>query len=505
VNHWIIAPVVIPALAAPLILLAMRHHLTLARVFSLISAASVLAVAVALTWAAWRAPPEMYALGDWPAPFGIVLVLDRLSALMVLLTSLLGVVALLYAIGGWDAKGRFFHVFWQFQLMGVNGAFLTGDIFNLFVFFEVLLIASYGLVLHGGGRERLKAGLHYVMINLVGSTLFLIGVGLIYGVTGTLNMADLAVKAPLVAPADVALLQTGGLVLLVVFGIKAALAPLHLWLPAAYANAPAPVAALFAIMTKVGAYSIIRVYTLIFGADAGPSAWLAQDWLLPAALATLAVGALGVLAARSLGRLVAFSVIASMGTLLSAVALFTEAALAAALYYLVHSTLAAAALFLLADLIARRRGAHGDGITVAPRFAGAELLGALFFLAAIGMAGMPPLSGFVGKLLILDSARGTAAAAWIWSAVLVASLVIIVGYARAGSRLFWKSAAQEGTIEAPAAAALPAAAPALLLLGLAALTAGAGPVAAYLEGAAAQLLDPGPYIGAVLGAREAAP
>src|SRR5690554_2084274 len=174
--------------------------------------------------------------------------------------------------------------------MGLAGAFLTGDLFNLFVFFEVLLIASYGLMLHGAGAERLSAGFQYVVVNLAGSTLFLVAVGTLYAVTGTLNMADLAVKVPLVPEGDQALLRVGALLLLVVFAVKAALVPIHFWLPGTYANAPAPVAALFAIMTKVGAYSIIRVFTLAFGGDAGEDAWLAADWLLPAALVTLVIG-----------------------------------------------------------------------------------------------------------------------------------------------------------------------------------------------------------------------
>ena len=502
-SHWIIAPIVIPAMVAALIVLFLRNRQGLTRAVSLAGAVAVLAVSVALATAAAGGPPEMYALGNWPAPFGIVLVLDRLSALMVLLTSVLGVIGLLYALSGWDDRGPHFHALWQFQLMGVNGAFLTGDLFNLFVFFEILLIASYGLILHGAGRARLKAGLHYVMINLVGSALFLIGVGLIYGITGTLNMADLILKVPLATGSDAALLKTGAMILLVVFGLKAALVPIHLWLPAAYANAPAPVAALFAIMTKVGVYAIIRVYTMIFGGGAGESAWLAGAWLLPAALATLVIGAMGVLAARTLGRLAAFALLASTGTLMTAVSLFTPTALEAALYYMVHSTLAAAALFLVSDLIARNRGSHGDLVTVAPRFRQAEMLSALFLTAAIGLAGMPPLSGFIGKLLILDSARASGAAVWIWAAILITSLILIVGFARAGSRLFWKSAAQEGFINAPAIPrrAFAAAAAVLPLAGMAALAAAAGPVAGYMAAATDQVFDSSAYVAAVLGGR----
>jgi len=500
-NHWIIAPVILPALIAPLIVLAMRHDLGLQRIFSLAATLALAAVAVALMLSAASNPPQVYQLGNWPAPFGIVLVLDRLSALMVLMTALLALAALFYAVtSGWDARGRHFHALFQFQLMGVCGAFLTGDVFNLFVFFEVLLIASYGLMLHGGGAARLKAGMQYVVINLAGSTLFLFAVGAIYAVTGTLNMADLAVKAPLVAPADAALLRVGGLLLLLVFAVKAALVPLHFWLPGAYGQAPAPVAALFAIMTKVGAYSILRVYTLIFGAGAGDAAWLAQDWLLPAALVTLALGTAGILGARSLTPLVCFSVIASMGTVLIGVGLFTQTATVAALYYMIHSTFAAATLFLIAELVCARRGAMAGRLNAAPPLAQGDLMAGLFFLGAIAMAGMPPLSGFLGKLMVLAGAQGRPDTALVWAVILVTSLLTIIGFARAGSVLFWKTAKSEG--EAAAAQAWPAGpviAAGATLAALAALTVFAGPVETYLEATAAQLYAPSGYIEAVLG------
>ncbi|MBC7134089.1 MAG: monovalent cation/H+ antiporter subunit D, partial [Oceanibaculum nanhaiense] len=305
-NHWIVMPVVVPAIAACLLLLGLNREQALERTVALAATAAQFAIAIALVAAATQTPAEAYLLGNWPAPFGIVMVLDRLSAMMLLLTAVLALFVLLYAIGGWDKRGKHFHALFQFQLMGVNGAFLTGDLFNLFVFYEVLLIASYGLMVHGSGGERLKAGTHYVVTNLTASALFLIGATLIYGVTGTLNMADLALKVPQVGAADQGLLQAAALLLLLVFGIKAALVPLHFWLPGTYAASAAPVAALFAIMTKVGAYSILRVYTLAFGADAGEAAWIAGPWLLPAALVTMVLGMVGMLAARQLRWLVAF-------------------------------------------------------------------------------------------------------------------------------------------------------------------------------------------------------
>jgi multicomponent K+:H+ antiporter subunit D len=491
-SHLVIAPILIPAIIAPLIVLWMRHDMTLQRVFGFLGVGLQLAVAMLLVARAAGGETQVYALGDWPAPFGIVLVLDRLSALMALVTAGLSLGALFYAVaGGWDARGRHFHALFQFQLMGIMGAFLTGDLFNLFVFFEILLIASYGLMLHGGGPRAMRAGVQYVAVNLLGSTLFLFAVGAIYAATGTLNMADLGARAGAVSAEDAGLLRVGGLVLLAVFGVKAALVPLHFWLPITYGATPAPVAALFAVMTKVGAYSILRVYTLIFGEGAGEAAWLAADWLMPAALVTLVVGALGVLGARSLSAMVSFSVIASMGTLLTAVGAFTPASSAAALYYMIHSTFAGGALFLLLEQVAARRRA-GDALTAAPPFPRAELVGGLFMLGAIAMAGMPPLSGFLGKLMVLDGLRGGDWAWTAWTVVLTTSLMLVVGFARAGSALFWGGAPEPDAdrpspAPAPGDRATPLIAPAYLLAVLVGLTALANPVTAYLEATAAQL------------------
>ncbi|MGE0660516.1 MAG: monovalent cation/H+ antiporter subunit D [Reyranellaceae bacterium] len=499
-NHWIIVPIVLPALTAAFLVLALRHDLLRQRLVSIASTAALLAVAIALVVLADDGQTRPYAVGDWPAPFGIILVLDRLSAMMLALTAALGLAVAIYASGGWDTRGRHFHALFQFQLMGIGGAFLTGDVFNLFVFFEVMLIASYGLMLHGGGGRRLRAGFQYVAINLIGSTLFLFAVGLIYAVTGTLNMADLAVKAAQVAEGDAALLSAGIFMLLLVFALKAALVPLHWWLPTAYGAASAPVAALFAIMTKVGAYAIIRVHYMVFGDAAAAAA----PWIVGGALASMAIGALGALATRRLGDLAAFAVVWSMGSLLVAIGMFEPGAIAAALYYAAHSTIAGAALFLVADAVAQRRPGHGDALVLAPPPTQATPLSIAFFVAAIAMCGLPPLSGFVGKLLILDATRGPLAI-WIWGGILLTSLAVIIAFARAGSLLFWKSEVVSVAAEAPAAPAIPAlrrtALPLLALLLLPAALAGfAGPAAEYFDAAAAQIADVRGYVDAVLGA-----
>ncbi|WP_299965125.1 monovalent cation/H+ antiporter subunit D [uncultured Roseobacter sp.] len=498
--HWIVAPVILPALLAPFIVLAARYHIGIQRVFSVAGVLALIGIALGLALQASDGTITLYQLGDWAAPFGIVLVADRLSTLMVLLTAVLSLFVLLYAIGSeWDNRGRHFHALFQFQIMGIMGAFLTGDLFNLFVFFEVLLIASYGLMIHAGGNARLRAGVQYVLFNLIGSTLFLFALGAIYAEAGTLNMADLAQRVTLIGAEATAGIRIAAVLLLLVFAIKAAVLPLHFWLPSSYAEAPAPVAALFAIMTKVGAYAIIRVYTMVFGPDLAVTEGLHTTWLLPAALASLAIGMLGILAARHLDRLVAFAVIGSMGMVMVAISLFTPTSIIAALYYMVHSTLAAAALFLITDLV--RAGRADLRLTAQPVIAGAVPTSALFFAAAIAMAGLPPLSGFLGKLLVLDAAFESTSAAWIWGTVLISSLIAVVGFSRAGSTLFWKAKATEGAEDAE-----PATPPAMLSYvavgGLIALIAAhtvfAGPATRYMTAISDQLFDPEPYIATVL-------
>ncbi len=481
-SHWIIAPVVLPAFLAAVLLFAARFGTGAARALTLAGNAALVAIALALFLASADGP-QLYRLGDWPAPFGIVLVLDRLSALMLLLTASLSLVVLVQAIAtGWDIGGRKFHALWLFQLMGLNGAFLTGDAFNLFVFFEVLLIASYGLMVHGGGGPRLRAGLQYVAVNLVGSTLFLFALATLYSVTGTLNMADLAVKLPLLPQGDHALIRVAAVLLMLVFAVKGALVPLHFWLPGTYAAAPGVVAALFAVMTKVGAYAALRFGTLVFPPELALTAGLIGPLLLPVALVTLALGAIGILGARSLGTLAAYAALASMGTVFTALSAFTPQATAAALYYTVHSTLAGALLFLVADL-ARARGAHlGTG---SPRLPGA--LAALFLIAAIATAGLPPLSGFLGKLMVLQALPQ----ATTWAVILLASFLALLGLSRSGSALFWKPQGPPAVL--PAAQLL---APGMLIAGLAALTLLAGPAHDWLSATAAALHAPQAYIDA---------
>lgn len=505
INHIVIAPVLLPLLTGILLLLLRQRDSQFQRVLSLASVAVQIGLAAVLLAAVSNGEILAYAVGNWQGPFGIILVADRLSAWMLIITALLSLCALSYAVRGVDHEGKHFHVLFQLQLLGLNGAFLTGDLFNLFVFFEILLLASYSLLLHGGGRQRTKAGLHFVVINLVGSTLFLFAVGTLYGTLGTLNMADLAVKVAQTPPENVFLVSTAGLLLFGVFALKAALLPLYTWLPAAYAYTSAPVAALFAIMTKVGAYSILRIYTLIFGEQAGPVANLIEGWLLPLALATLLIGMLGVLASTHLRQQVAYLVVASIGSLFIALGLNTEAGIAAGIYYLPHSTFAAAGFFILADIIANRRGEVADRFEVGTVIAYQRLFGVLFFTMAVLIVGLPPLSGFIGKFLILHAAISHPNLPVIMAVVLVSSFMGLVAIARSGSLMFYRALPAE--ITAPtktntqrgiaylAKELMPVVS---LLILCVMLVICAGPIMAFATATAEQLLQPAAYIEAVL-------
>ncbi|MFZ6045488.1 monovalent cation/H+ antiporter subunit D [Pseudomonas sp. CR3202] len=484
--HLPILPILIPLFAGALLLMLPSME-RLKRSISVVSTLALVPLALLLMQQAGDGQLRVYALGSWQPPFGIVLLLDRLAALMLLATAVLASAAVLYAVRGDDRNGMRFHALFQFQLLGINGAFLTGDLFNLFVFFEILLIASYALLMHGGGAERVRAGLHYVILNLAGSALFLIAVGALYGITGTLNMADMARQVAAAGPGQAPVLAAAGLLLLLVFALKAALLPLYFWLPRAYTAASAPVAALFAIMTKVGIYSILRVYSLVFGPEAGELANLAQPWLWPLALASVILGALGALAATTLQGLLAYLVVVSAGTLLAAIALGTPEAQGAALFYLLHSTWVAGGLFLLADLVSRQRGDKAGKLVQGPALQNPAILGAAFFFAAIAVAGLPPLSGFFAKLLLLQAVPPGGGALPLWSALLIGGFISLVALSRAGSTLFWRTGHQVlGSAELDPGRLF---ATLLLLGGSLVLVAFAQPLLDYAQASATQLHD----------------
>jgi multicomponent K+:H+ antiporter subunit D len=523
-----VAPVALPLVAgAAMLLLDGERRRDVKAAIDVASTFALVAIAVALLGMSDAAPAGVagvYRLGDWPAPFGIVLVVDRLSALMLLLTSILASAAVVFSLARWHRAGAHFHPLFQFLLMGLNGAFLTGDLFNLFVFFELLLAASYGLALHGSGAPRVKAGLHYVVVNLAASLLFLVGVSLIYGVSGTLNMADLATRIPGIASQDRALLEAGAGILGIAFLLKAGIWPLCFWLPTTYAAASPPVASVFAIMTKVGVYIVLRLWLLLFGGDAGASARFGGEWLLFGGMATVAFGAIGTLASQDMARLAAFSVLVSSGTVLAATGMGQVGVTGGALFYLASSTLGIGAFFLLvelverghepgADVLAATGEAHGAGdedvdgeedeVGIAiPATMG--ILGLAFIGCALVIAGLPPLSGFVAKFALLAAALNPSgesqdgsvpAVSWaLLVALILSGLAALVAMTRAGIRTFW--AAPDRVV--PRVRVIEIAPVALLLLLCAVQTIQAGPIMRFMHAAAESLHAPRGYVRAVL-------
>lgn len=497
-QHWMVFPVLLPMVSAMVCALLDREHLVARRVIGALALLASLGCAIYMVTVAMTGDITTYRLGNWPTPFGIVFVLDRLSAAMVLLTSVLALCAYLYGITGPDKHGKFFHFLFLMQVTGVQGAFLTGDLFNLFVFFEILLLTAYVLVIYGGGKARARSGILYVFLNLVGSTVFLIGIGVLYGMTGTLNFADMSVKIAELGPENAMLAQAGALLVVFVFGMKAALFPVYFWLPRAYATAAAPVAAIFAIMTKVGCYAVLRFSTLLLGDGQGEVSNLIEPYLLPVGLFTLCFGMAGVLGAQKLRTLTAYFVIASVGTIVTGFGVFEADAIAGATYYMMHSTLVAAALFLVADLVVQQRGnEYLDVLKRGPAVREPLIIGMLFFITAIAIAGLPPLSGFLGKVAILQGALSHQNADVVFTVILVTSFFAIIAMARAGSTLFWKVAPPiETRYTSVKIKALPIA---MLLLSVVGLTLLAGPVMAYMDAMSVDILTPQNYINAVLG------
>ncbi|MQT31361.1 monovalent cation/H+ antiporter subunit D [Pseudomonas helleri] len=538
--HLIVAPILLPLFTAACMLLLGEKHRPLKARINLGSTLLGLCISITLLlWTQQNGSPAsigVYLPSNWQVPFGIVLVVDRLSALMLVLTGVIASCALMFAMARWDRAGSSFHALFQIQLMGLYGAFLTADLFNLFVFFEVLLAASYGLMLHGSGKARVSSGLHYIAINLLASSLFLIGAALIYGVTGTLNMADLAFKIPLVPEADRGLLHAGAAILAIAFLAKAGMWPLNFWLVPAYSSASAPVAALFAIMTKVGIYTVLRLWTLLFSGQAGASAYFGSDWLIYGGMATIVCAAIAILAAQRLERMASLSILVSAGILLSAVGFAQPNLIAAALFYLVSSTLALSALFLLAELIERSRSssetlyeedAEALPSIVEPPPRGTNLddeqnvvvgqiipwamafLGLSFIACALLIIGMPPLSGFIGKLSLLNALLNPAGlgndinapvstAAWCLLALLILSgLASLIAFSRMGIQRFWTPLERPSPILRRLECV-----PIVVLLALCVvLTIKAEPLLRFTQAAAETLSNPERYVQAVLESR----
>jgi multicomponent K+:H+ antiporter subunit D len=518
-HHLIVTPILMPMLtAAVLLFIDDRNRMTKALLS--LAAVVILLANVALLFTIESGPnafDNVYLLGNWAAPYGIVLVIDGLSAMMLLLTSILALAALVFSLAKWHAVGAHFHSLFQLLLAGVNGALLTGDLFNLFVFFEVMLAASYGLLLHGTGTLRVKAGMHYIAINLVAALFFLIGVSLVYGTAGTLNMADLAMRMAEMEPDRLVLMEAGAAVLGVAFLIKVGMWPLCFWLPTAYSVASAPVAGMFAILSKVGIYIILRLTMLLFGD--GPSAGFGAEVLLIGGMATLVFGTVGVLASQALGRLAGYSVLVSSGTLLMVLGINDGVVSSGALLYLVSSTLTISAFFMLIELVERGQdaGANVLAVTIEAYGDGEEadiedgdgtampgtmaILGICFAACGILLAGLPPLSGFISKFAMLSAMMGTGSIgttpdAAVWALivlVILSGIAALISMTRNGIRTFWGSI--EGAVPRVLVVELM---PVMTLLSMTlALTILAGPAMTYMDTTIRTLSNPAAYVDAV--------
>ena len=522
-DHLIIGPILLPLAAAAGMLLLDERRRILKGLISLGVMTAILIMAVLLLHESATGAPgggdvaRVYSLGDWAAPFGIVLVADRLSTLMLALTGTLGLGALTFSLARWDRAGPRFHILFLLLIMGVNGAVLTGDLFNLFVFFEIMLAASYGLVLHGSGEKRIRAGLGYIAVNLTASFLFLVGVALIYGVTGTLNMADLAARTPNIALQDLGLFHVGAAVLAVAFLIKSAAWPLGFWLAPTYSAASAPAAAILAILSKVGIYVVLRLGSLVFSPVAGASAGFGLELLFAAGEATVIFGMFGMLSSRDLTRATAFAVMVSSGTVLTIIGGGGPTSLGGALYYLIGSTLACGALFLVAEILERGRdpGGSADKAVFDDEYrdpfedternepglvipAAVATLGGAVILCTVMIAGLPPLAGFIGKVAMMRSevAAGGAAAWSIVALLALSSLASVISLTRLGVAAVWSRDERAPPLVVGAAEL----AGIFGLLGACVLmSAFAEPVLAYADHTGTWLADPAAYISAVLG------
>jgi multicomponent Na+:H+ antiporter subunit D len=496
----LILPLIIPLVTAATSLL-FRQSREVPHWLAVAGASAMVASSAALLWTVWHDGILAGEAGGWPAPYGITLVADLFSAIMVLTASVVGLLTIVYAIGSLDeGRRRFgFYPITQVLLMGVCGTFLTGDMFNLYVWFEVMLIASFVLLALGGEQPQMEGAIKYVALNLVASVIFLMAVGLLYGMAGTLNMADLSLK--LRATSNPGLVTAVAMMFLVAFGIKAAIFPLFFWLPASYHTPPVVISAIFAaLLTKVGAYSMIRVFTLIFTQDIAYT----HTIILVLAGLTMVTGVLGAVAQYDMRRLLSFHIVSQIGYLLMGLGLMSPLALAGAIYFMVHVILAKTALFLIGGIIWRQRGSYQlrdlGGI-----YASRPALALMFLVPAFSLAGVPPLSGFFGKLALIQA--GLQDDEYLIVAVALAvGVLTLFSMIKIWNEAFWKNAPDDAELE-PVEVRQPAGsaglpymyAPVVALVAIIiALGLAAGPLYEMATVAGEQLIDPDAYIAAVM-------
>jgi len=493
-SHLLILPILVPLVTAVFILLTWR----LRRVQRGLSIAGVLALLGVTLWVAvevWTGGIQHLQVGNWPSPFGITLVADVLAAAMIVIVGVTGACVLLYALGTIDVEreANGFHALYHLLLMGVCGAFLAGDLFNLYVWFEVLLITSFVLLVLGNDRAQVKGAVPYVLINLVASLTFLAGVAVLYGLAGTLNLADLAVRLPEIeAPG---LVTTVSMLFLVAFGIKAAVFPMFFWLPAAYHTPPVAITAIFAgLLTKVGVYALIRVFTLLFTQDVGYT----HTILLAIAALTMITGVLGAVTQTDVRKILSFHIVSQIGYMVMGLALFTPLALLGAIFYILHHIIVKTNLFLVGGVAHRLLGDF-ELKNLGGLYRAKPWLAALFLIPALSLAGLPPLSGFWAKLVILQAGL-EAEAYFAVAAALGAGLLTLISMTKIWNEAFWKPLPADRTVGSGRPALATMLVP-VVLLAMVTLSIGlyAEPLAILAERSAGELLDTTAYVQAVLG------
>ncbi len=494
----LVLPILIPLATAVVALVAAPWRAT-QRWIGVTGAAAYLTAALALLTRVARGGILVMQAGDWPAPFGVTLVADHLGALMVLVSAIVGVATTVYSLADIDPPRAAFGYYPLLHLLlaGVSGAFLTGDLFNLYVWFEVMLTSSFALIALGGRRAQIYGAIHYVVLNLISSFLLLAAIGILYGVTGTLNLAHLAVRlAEVDAPG---LVTTVAVLLIVALGIKAAVFPFYLWLPASYPTPPIAVSAIFAgLLTKVGVYALIRVFTLLFTRDVGYT----HTILLWVAGLTMVSGVLGAAAQNEVRRILSFHIVSQIGYMVMGLALFTPLALLGSIFYVVHHIIVKANLFLISGII-RRLGGTSDLACLGGLYRSHPFLGILFLIPALSLAGIPPLSGFWAKLILVRAGLETGAYAIVATALIV-GLMTLFSMTKIWAEAFWK---EKPTTGADDERRVPVAVDERFMIpvaSLAALTVAIGlwayPLWVLAERAAAEVLEPTLYIQAVMGA-----
>ncbi|MBY8964554.1 Na+/H+ antiporter subunit D [Algiphilus sp.] len=492
-SYLVAAPVLIPMLAGALSLVAWRSHM-LQRALAVLGTGALLISAILLMIEVANEGIQVTEFGGWPAPMGIVFVADWLSVLMVLLTGITGLAAAIFSLPGTTLRMEHagYYALLHVLLAGVAGAFLTGDVFNLYVWFEIMLLASFALLAMGGERAQMAGALKYVVLNLISSAIFLTAIGLLYGLIGTLNMADVAVKVAALESSDrVTVIAT---LFMIAFGIKAAAFPLFFWLPASYHTPPVAVSALFAgLLTKVGVYALYRFFTLIFTADVG----FTHEVLKWVAVFTMLSGVLGAAAQFEFRRILSFHIISQIGYMILGLALYTPLAVAGGVFYLAHHIIVKANLFFISGATYHLRGSH-DLSRLGGLWKTHPWLGVLFLIPALSLAGVPPLSGFWAKFIVIKA--GVALDEWlVVAAALLTGLLTLYSMMKIWMEVFWKATPPE---TAELRGVRPPAAMTMVIVALSVLTVLIGviaePVWQLAAAAADQLLDPRAYIEAVL-------